>query len=141
MRRIAAVVAALCAIRGPCHAADSGPDPAAITVSHIQAGVLSAYAKRQALRIGYSSEGWWDEDWGDAPPPDDRDSPLQRRLRTTGHQLEWMALAPAGLRPSDAALSRAANYLAGQLAEMPLSHSQVFYPPLTHSVRSLLLLK
>ena len=88
-----------------------------------------------------SSEGWWDEDWGDAPPPDDRDSPLQRRLRTTGHQLEWMALAPAGLRPSDAALSRAANYLAGQLAEMPLSHSQVFYPPLTHSVRSLLLLK
>ena len=53
MRRIAAVVVALCAIRGPCHAADSAPDPAAITVSHIQAGVLSAHAQRQALRIEY----------------------------------------------------------------------------------------
>jgi hypothetical protein len=112
--------------------------------------IISDYTRRSirhyfgelasSLEEKQHKEGWWDAGWGEELPAQDADSSLQRRLRATGHHLEWMAFAPEDHRPSDVAMARAADYLVLQLSQMPLAHSQVFFPPLTHAVRSLLLI-
>lgn len=62
-------------------------------------------------------------------------------MAVTGHHLEWIALAPPGLRPSRASITRAANFLLQDLAGSDLSAESPDYLPATHAARALCLLK
>ena len=88
--------------------------------------------------------GFWNGSWPDATPetePSESDGDrLTDRLLATGHALEWWALAPKELHPSDETLQRAGQWLARQLTdELTDRQIQSYYPFLTHAGNALTL--
>ena len=68
----------------------------------------------------------------------DKDA-LHDKLLVTGHQLEWLALAPDEVQPPRETVIRAAQWLARTLTEMDQKDLVDAYGPYTHAARALCL--
>lgn len=101
----------------------------------------------KGLEDAQTKDGAWDFTWpGHVPggvsllvPEEYRDALLQNYV-ITGHQLEWMALAPGDLRPSAESMRRAARYLITHwdyFARERLAREWHVYNPTTHAARAL----
>ena len=89
-------------------------------------------------------DGFWNGQWASAKPSDPQPSnregdELSERLIVTGHVLEWWALSPAELHPSQSVIVSAGQWLVRaveQLSDEEVQNSQVL---LTHVGRGLAL--
>jgi hypothetical protein len=72
-------------------------------------------------------------------PGQENPAPLHDRLLVTGHQLEWLALAPEEVQPPRQTVIRAAQWLARTLVEMDQKELVDSYGPYTHAARALCL--
>lgn len=94
-------------------------------------------------------DGAWDYTWPSCISndvtllvPEEHAHPRMQKFVITGHQLEWMALAPASCRPSPDSIRKASQFLVREwpaLSEEQLPHWKN-YNPVTHAARALWLL-
>jgi len=117
-----------------------------------QQGILSNESRKEArnwliklqrlLEERWSESGGWDKSWAGETRNLWSDDILDR-ITITGHHLEWMALAPADLRPSLAMVQRATGSLRRDVASLPKLSNQVFKTllPTSHAARALALLR
>jgi hypothetical protein len=78
---------------------------------------LSALLERTQL-----PDGSWDQSWSHVYDREAQllyDDPVLDRLAVTGHHLEWIALAPASVRPSQASVAHAVAAFAESLDKLP----------------------
>lgn len=94
------------------------------------------------LENSQGAAGWWDRKWAPGLQSREPFEPEETELiRSTGHHLEWMALAPADCRPNDACMRRTVRFLLKALAEFHRSDSQAYYFNAgSHAGRALVLL-
>jgi hypothetical protein len=99
-----------------------------------------------AHRLEYcaTASGAWDTSWSEAAQAnrlwgDD----LLDRITITGHHLEWIALAPTDLRPSQRAVKHAVRALRSDVQALPPLPSRSFKAllPVSHGARALALLR
>lgn len=86
--------------------------------------------------------GAWPSDWwngGQPLPLVAVDGDLITRLRVAGHHLEWIAIAPADLRPRDDCVRLAIRNLEHTMAELPAEDYYTHYPLVSHAARALVL--
>lgn len=88
--------------------------------------------------------GCWENNWYVEPPIDRNESghpPVAPKIliRSTGHHLEWMAIAPADVRPADACIRSACRFVANEILALPQTKLQEAFCPATHAVRALCL--
>jgi hypothetical protein len=104
------------------------------------------YKKRAAnlLTQAQTVEGYWNRQWprgaqalvrAKGEPADT----LYDRLLVTGHQLEWLALAPEEIQPPRETIVRAGQWLTRSLLEMDQKSLLEAYGPYTHAARALAL--
>ena len=100
------------------------------------------------LTRNQQADGSWPGRWCDTVP-DDREwrsfylnAPLNAAILTTGHHLEWIALALAEVRPPREVIVRAARFLLRTIPALPKPFfaDMNMYPAGTHAVRALCLL-
>ena len=76
---------------------------------------MLGYLKRtsELLVAAQSTDGYWARQWSRGTPPDPRDKQVtpHDKLLITGHQLEWLALAPEDVQPPRENVVRAGNGL------------------------------
>jgi hypothetical protein len=88
--------------------------------------------------------GSWTARWSpveaDSDPRDDRQAAAEA-FRSTGHHLEWIALAPPDLRPPDVCVARAIRYLLRTIPTLEGSFLLTQFANLSHCARALVLLK
>jgi hypothetical protein len=96
-----------------------------------------------ALERCQTGEGGWDRRWPAHCEPrgylgEEPRSPLQDALMTTGHHLEWIALAPEDCRPSETSIRAAVRYLVRLWPEVVASFEEDWhlYPAATHAARA-----
>lgn len=105
------------------------------------------------LTVSQHPDGYWNRHWprgrkafaavakpGEAvdpkaPPKDD--TPLHDKLLVTGHQLEWLALAPEEVQPPREQVVRAGQWLSRTLVEMDEKVLLETYGPYSHAARAL----
>lgn len=105
------------------------------------------------LAVSQHPDGYWSRQWprgrkafaaaakpGEAadpkaPPKDD--TPLHDKLLVTGHQLEWLALAPEEVQPPREQIVRAGQWLSRTLVEMDEKVLLETYGPYSHAARAL----
>jgi hypothetical protein len=94
----------------------------------------------QLLVQSQSDEGYWTRNWprGQAAR-DEKEAPLADKLLVTGHQLEWLALAPAEVQPPRETMVRAARWLVTAMLEIDEAELAKRYGPLSHAARALCL--
>lgn len=93
-----------------------------------------------------SNDGYWDgrwpgEEW-DGPQPDEVEGPLgveADRLLATGHTLEWWAIAPDEVLPSDTVVIKAGQWLVSEIGQLSDSEIKRYYSFLSHAGRALAL--
>jgi hypothetical protein len=113
-----------------------------VTVARIRQRLQQASMN---LENAQYSTGAWSEDWH-VPRGEARSSlpepPLAAKniVRASGHHLEWIALAPYDVRPSQACVARASSYLLRRGLSFAPSEIGESYGPLTHAARALCLL-
>ena len=95
------------------------------------------------LTDSQSAAGFWSRHW--SPELADADAMEDEHtewVRCTGHHLEWIALLPADLRPGDAVVHRAAQFLLATLRDIsPLDlYESRSFCPLNHAARALVVL-
>ncbi|MFV0443836.1 MAG: hypothetical protein ACK5Q5_09720 [Planctomycetaceae bacterium] len=95
------------------------------------------------LERSQTSQGDWPANWtGDLA--DDglivTDGSVMGSIRSTGHHLEWIALAPEELVPSDESIGRAIDYLVSAMTTLPGENYYTHFAPLSHAARALVLL-
>lgn len=98
----------------------------------------------QLLELRCSSSGGWDGTWAtNGPRSFIMGDDLLDRITVTGHHLEWIALAPDGIRPSEAAVERAVLALRRDVESLPPLARQPFKTllPVSHGARALALLR
>jgi hypothetical protein len=61
------------------------------------------------------------------------------QILVTGHQLEWLALAPEEVQPPRENIVRAGQWLAKTLLELDQKDLEAAYGPYTHAARALAL--
>jgi hypothetical protein len=125
-----------------------------------QKGLLSETGRRRAvgylthlslgLEGGQAGSGAWNADWakhcsGGLPTkvPKDPEAAFYQQIIVTGHHLEWIALAPTELRPREASIQRACDFLIENwpaFLERHLSRDWHGFVPATHAGRALWLL-
>jgi hypothetical protein len=90
-----------------------------------------------------TADGYWTREWPQGPaaatPSTENAPPLHDKLLVTGHQLEWLALAPDQVQPPRETVIRAAQWLARTLVEMDQKDLLEAYGPYTHAARALCL--
>ena len=90
-----------------------------------------------------SADGYWTREWpkgtAAATPSAENPPTLHDKLLVTGHQLEWLALAPEQVQPPRETVIRAAQWLARTLVEMDQKELLEAYGPYTHAARALCL--
>jgi len=91
-------------------------------------------------------DGYWDGHWPgpewDGPQPADVTEPLGQtgaRLLATGHALEWWAIAPRELHPSDEVLRRGLHWTVASIRDLSDSEIRTYYTFLSHAGRALAL--
>ena len=91
-----------------------------------------------------SVDGRWESSWGKTGDSEFLwgDDALDR-IAITGHHLEWMALTPKDLRPSESLLKRAVLSLRKDVESLPPLQSRSFKSllPVSHAARALALLR
>jgi hypothetical protein len=103
---------------------------------------MRAYMLRvsQLLQRSQQSDGSWSRSWSSGQvPAAGTPIPVNERLLVTGHQLEWLALAPEEVLPPRSTIVQACQYLARTMAELEPRHVEEFYGPLSHAARALCL--
>jgi hypothetical protein len=88
------------------------------------------------------ADGFWNDKWSSAKPataePTERDGDqLGDRILSTGHALEWWAMAPQEYHPPRRVLVSAGQWLARTIDTMSEAEIQRNYTFLSHAVRSL----
>ena len=96
------------------------------------------------LNENQHAEGYWDRNWHDLKvSTNDEDlalgGPLSRRILSTGHALEWWAMAPTELHPPRETLVRAGQWLVHEIERMPMKSVADNYTFLSHAGRALAL--
>ena len=86
------------------------------------------------------AEGYWTRSWPAGPGSQaDKKANLHDKLLVTGHQLEWLALAPDEVQPPRETIVRAGQWLVHTLTEMDERELLGAYGPYTHAARALCL--
>ena len=90
------------------------------------------------------ADGYWDRNWHDLKvTANDEDmalgGPLARRILSTGHALEWWAMAPTELHPPRETLVRASQWLVHEIERMSEKSIADNYTFLSHAGRALAL--
>lgn len=94
------------------------------------------------LEKSQADDGSWPSRWygRSAPAPQFSEPEEIGRVRATGHHLEWIALCPGSLRPSDESVRRAIGFLQQSLRRMESPAVLHDYPAASHAVRALTIL-
>lgn len=106
---------------------------------------LMDYLQLVSKRLERSQEpsGAWPADWalsGSGARLADVEGEVGSRMRSTGHHLEWIAMAPPSACPSDPAVEKAIRYVQQTLTEIS-GHGYYFsYTSLTHAAHALRML-
>lgn len=89
------------------------------------------------------ADGYWGSDWPLATQPGAVEGSsgdlLADRILSTGHALEWWAMAPAELHPPRETLARAGQWLCRTIDELSPEKTLEYYTFLTHAGRALAL--
>ena len=117
-----------------------------ITRTRVMARLAGVSEALQNAQEENGSWGWtWAERAGLGPSPaipDNYDLDHIPTLVATGHNLEWIAIAPKRYRPTEQTIRKAAGYLVRNwdAYTTALSRDWRLYPPMTHAARAVLLL-
>ena len=106
-------------------------------------------AVRASLQLTQTPRGSWPKKWH----PDVQTYAIETRINmpsfqqedfqeifSTGHHLDWIAIAPARLRPNVQSIRRASRYALSELQRLPHDKLSFFYFLFTHVARGLCLL-
>jgi hypothetical protein len=92
------------------------------------------------LQASQTIDGYWARSWPTGKAPDGNQAiTLNDKILVTGHQLEWLALAPEEVLPPREHIIRACQWLARTLPEMEPREVAEYYGPLSHAARALCL--
>jgi hypothetical protein len=95
-----------------------------------------------ALEKSQAVSGYWDRSWHTELAVSEKiEKEEVEWVRSTGHHLEWLALAPPDIRPSPAHLTKALSFTIRALKNVPrfqFSEAMVFNP-YSHAGRAVLL--
>jgi hypothetical protein len=103
---------------------------------------MLAYMKQVSDRLVHaqSADGSWTRKWpAGQSAATDSSATLHDKLLVTGHQLEWLALAPEEVQPPRETIVRAGQWLARTLVEMDQQTLMDAYGPYSHAARALCL--
>ncbi len=115
-----------------------------------QAHVLSTKSRTKLLQhlanvsglliAAQTDAGFWTRNWpqGEAGRIDEK-ATVYDQLLVTGHQLEWLALAPVEVQPPRENIVRAARWTLKTILEISPQELQTHYGPFTHAARALCL--
>ena len=94
----------------------------------------------QRLQSAQNTAGFWTRHWveGTAGAADENAS-LSDKILVTGHQLEWLALAPEDVLPPREQIIRACQWLARTIPELEDRELRDHYGPFSHAARALCL--
>ncbi|MCE9555258.1 MAG: hypothetical protein K8T91_18055 [Planctomycetes bacterium] len=96
------------------------------------------------LTASQHSEGYWDRNWylgtaGATPVAGAKQDTTYDRILTTGHQLEWLALAPPEVQPPRETIVRAGQWLVRAMLAEDDKNLKKHYGPFSHAARALCL--
>ena len=96
------------------------------------------------LIASQNSSGYWDRNWylgaaGATSTPGAKQDTAYDRILTTGHHLEWLALAPPEVQPPQETIVRAGQWLVRAMLAEDDVHLRKHYGPFSHAVRALCL--
>jgi len=100
------------------------------------------------LTASQHSEGYWNRDWYRGSPSiaqaattqaGDKQDTMYDRILTTGHHLEWLALAPPEVQPPQETIVRAGQWLARAMLAEDAKNLKKHYGPFSHAARALCL--
>ena len=109
---------------------------------------MLGYMKRvsELLVAAQSPEGYWTRQWskGVLPAevkgdPNAKTAAMHDKLLVTGHQLEWLALAPEQVQPPRENIVRAGQWITRTLLEIDQKELSETYGPYSHAARALCL--
>jgi hypothetical protein len=106
---------------------------------------ILAHMKRTSdlLVQAQTTDGYWTRRWPEgaaASPPAKGDAgDVYDLILVTGHQLEWLALAPEEVQPPRETIVRAGQWLARTLLALDQKDLEAAYGPYTHAARALAL--
>jgi hypothetical protein len=135
---------------GPCNGTHRLEALAVLYRADEEVGALSPALRRRILgHLQYMSamllasqtpEGYWTRRWSHgADGSKDTQAPLEDRILVTGHQLEWLALAPPEVQPPRETIIRASQWLIRQMIEVDAEKLDRHYGPFSHAARALCL--
>jgi hypothetical protein len=92
------------------------------------------------LVTAQTDEGYWTRQWprGEAGRVDEK-ATVYDKLLVTGHQLEWLALAPQEVQPPRETIVRAARWTLKTILEIDDKELHAHYGPFSHAARALCL--
>ena len=123
---------------------------------------MLGYMKRvsELLVAAQSPEGFWTRQWSKGTPPAElkeevdakaktaakpkadpkaKSAAMHNKLLVTGHQLEWLALAPEQVQPPRETIVRAGQWITRTLLEIDQKELIDTYGPYSHAARALCL--
>ena len=111
---------------------------------------MLGYMKRvsELLVAAQSPEGFWTRQWSKGTPPAElkdevdakaKTAAMHNKLLVTGHQLEWLALAPEQVQPPRETIVRAGQWITRTLLEIDQKELIDTYGPYSHAARALCL--
>jgi hypothetical protein len=106
---------------------------------------IVAHLKRVSDLLAQSQtvQGFWTRQWPQgaaaATPAQGEAGDVYDHILVTGHQLEWLALAPEEVQPPRETIVRAGQWLARTLLELDQKDLEAAYGPYTHAARALAL--
>jgi len=93
------------------------------------------------LAQSQTTAGYWTRQWPQgaaaATPVKDQAGDVYDHILVTGHQLEWLALAPEEVQPPRETIVRAGQWLVRALVELDQKDLEAAYGPYTHAARAL----
>ncbi|MGI8982907.1 MAG: hypothetical protein ACR2FY_27115 [Pirellulaceae bacterium] len=123
-------------------------------------GKMLGFMKRvsELLVAAQSPEGYWTRQWSKGTPPAEakaepeaktaakpkidpnaKTAAMHDKLLVTGHQLEWLALAPEQVQPPRENIVRAGQWITRTLLEIDQKELTETYGPYSHAARALCL--
>jgi hypothetical protein len=111
---------------------------------HTRQKILAHMRRVSELLVqAQTTDGYWTRRWPEgaaAATPAKRDaSDVYDLILVTGHQLEWLALAPEEVQPPRETIVRAGQWLARTLVQLDPKDIEAAYGPYTHAARALAL--
>eukprot|EP00456_Euglypha_rotunda_P018470 TRINITY_DN1659_c0_g1_i11.p1 TRINITY_DN1659_c0_g1~~TRINITY_DN1659_c0_g1_i11.p1 ORF type:complete len:132 (+),score=15.00 TRINITY_DN1659_c0_g1_i11:614-1009(+) len=113
----------------------------ALTVSRIRDRLQQTADLLSSSAI--SSSGGWNGNWSGRETSISNDplSQLTTRVMSTGHHLEWLAIAPPEVRPPDSIIADAALGALDDAAQLTAFQREGGYVQLSHLAKALCLMK